>query len=59
MNCFADSSFLLSVAGTDVNTRKASAWLATYNRAVVISALVQFECVNRIRKLRHAGTLSE
>jgi predicted nucleic acid-binding protein len=58
MNCFADTSFVLSIAGTDVNTKKASSWLAAHNAPVVITALVHFECINRLHKWRLAGMLS-
>ena len=57
MSCFADTSFLLSVAGDDAHTPKATAWLATHEGRIYITALVRFECLNRLHKWHLDGTL--
>ena len=59
MNCFADTSFLLSVAGDDAHTAKATAWLASHDGGICITPLVFFECVNRIHKSRLDDTLDD
>jgi hypothetical protein len=59
MTCFADTSFLLSVAGDDANTPKATAWLAAHPERICVTALVLFECVNRLHKWHLDGTLDD
>jgi len=43
MNCFADTSFLLSVAGDDAHTAKGTAWPASHTGRICLTPLVFFE----------------
>lgn len=59
MNGFADASFLLAVAGDDVHTAKAAAFLAKHSgTGLRTTAMVVFECRNRLHKWKLAGEMT-
>lgn len=45
----ADTSFLFSLYGNDVNTPPAVAWCSQHNRVICISAFNHFELLNALR----------
>ena len=45
----ADTSFLFSLYGNDVNTPPAVAWCARHNQVICISAFNRFELINALR----------
>jgi len=45
----ADTSFLFSLYGNDVNTPPAVAWCIRHNRVICISAFNRFELINALR----------
>lgn len=60
MNCLADTSYVLSVAGDDVHTKRAAEFLAKHSGPDLrTTGLVLFECRNRLQKWQLAGDLSE
>ena len=52
MTCFADTSLLLSLVGTDAHSPSAKRWWHKLNGPLVTTALVIFETENRLRSMR-------
>lgn len=52
MTCFADTSLLLSLAGTDAHSPTAKHWWQNLSGPLVTTALVIFETENRLRSMR-------
>lgn len=52
MTCFADTSLLLSLVGTDTHSPSAKRWWRKLNGPLVTTALVIFETENRLRSMR-------
>lgn len=52
MTCFADTSLLLSLVGTDAHSPTAKRWWHKLNGPLVTTALVIFETENRLRSMR-------
>jgi len=52
MTSFADTSLLLSLAGTDAHSPTAKRWWQNLSGPLVTTALVIFETENRLRSMR-------
>jgi predicted nucleic acid-binding protein len=59
MNAFAETSFLLSVAGDDTHTARATGFLSSRPLFMVTTGLTLFECRNRVHKWQLASAVPQ
>ena len=60
MTLAADTSFMVSLYGVDVNTPEARAWMVRTAEPIVVSSALRFETENALRlacfrQLHHGG----
>lgn len=59
MRCFADTSFLLALLGTDSHSAAAERWVAKNPEPLITSDLVVIEAFNALRSLHLRGLVDE